>query len=178
MKPRTKKILNFALIFGTLAVVLLIGVNGQEIGDAVTALKSVAPKWLIYCALAYTGFIGSDALSIHYYLRGQGYPISLAYSVYVSICGAYYSNITPGATGGQPMQVYYLTKRDVPLVEFKRALNITPAISKIGGKTFGREPAFYPLPCESALHAAIILKKRLLGHRRHRTPPIDMIEAR
>ena len=47
MKPRTKKILNFALIFGTLAVVLLIGVNGQEIGDAVTALKSVAPKWLI-----------------------------------------------------------------------------------------------------------------------------------
>lgn len=95
MKPRTKKILNFALIFGTLAVVLLIGVNGQEIGDAVTALKSVAPKWLIYCALAYMGFIGSDALSIHYYLRGQGYPISLAYSVYVT-CGAYYSNITPG----------------------------------------------------------------------------------
>ena len=115
MKPRTKKILNFAFIFGTLAIVLLIGVNGQEVGDAINALKSVAPKWLIFCALAYAAFVGSDALSIHYYLRGQGYPVSFPYAVYVSVCGAYYSNITPGATGGQPMQVYYLTKRDVPI---------------------------------------------------------------
>ena len=72
----------------------------------------------------------------------------------------------------------HLTKCDVPLVEFKRKLNIAPAVNKIGGKTLGRELAFYPLPCGSTPHAAVILKKRLLGHCHHRTPPIDMIEAR
>ena len=29
--------------------------------------------------------------------------------------GFYYSNITPGASGGQPMQIYYMNKRGVPI---------------------------------------------------------------
>ena len=44
MKPRTKKILNFVLIFGTLAIVLIIGASGQELGDALNALRSIAPQ--------------------------------------------------------------------------------------------------------------------------------------
>ena len=43
MKPRTKKLLNFAFIFGTLAIVLLLGVNGQEMSGAMEALKSIGP---------------------------------------------------------------------------------------------------------------------------------------
>ena len=115
MNPRLKKILNFVFIFGTLGVVLLIGVNGEEMSGAVNALKSVAPLWIALCAVAYGGYVLMDALSVHYYLRKQGYPITVGYALYVAICGLYYSNITPGATGGQPMQVYYLTKRNVPI---------------------------------------------------------------
>ncbi len=115
MNPRLKKILNFVFIFGTLGVVLLVGVNGEEMSGAVNALKSVAPLWIALCAVAYGGYVLMDALSVHYYLRKQGYPITVGYALYVAICGLYYSNITPGATGGQPMQVYYLTKRNVPI---------------------------------------------------------------
>ena len=115
MNPRLKKILNFVFIFGTLGVVLLIGVNGEEMSGAVNALKSVAPLWIALCAVAYGGYVLMDALSVHYYLRKQGYPITVGYALYVAISGLYYSNITPGATGGQPMQVYYLTKRNVPI---------------------------------------------------------------
>ena len=115
MSPRLKKILNFVFIFGTLGIVLLIGVNGQEMSDAVNALKSVAPQWIAMCLVAYAGYVLMDAFAVHYYLRKQGYPITVGYALYVAICGLYYSNITPGATGGQPMQVYYLTKRDVPI---------------------------------------------------------------
>ena len=55
MNPRLKKILNFVFIFGTLGVVLLIGVNGEEMSGAVDALKSVAPLWIALCAVAYGG---------------------------------------------------------------------------------------------------------------------------
>ena len=55
MNPRLKKILNFVFIFGTLGVVLLIGVNGEEMSGAVDALKSVAPLWIAMCAVAYGG---------------------------------------------------------------------------------------------------------------------------
>lgn len=115
MKARTKKILNFAFIFGTLAVVLLVGVNGQEMTGAVAALRSIAPKWIIACLLAYLGYLGCDAFSVYYFLRRQGYAISVRYALFVAVAGIYYSNITPGATGGQPMQVYYLKKHDVPI---------------------------------------------------------------
>lgn len=115
MKPRTKKILNFAFIFGTLAVVLLIGFNGQEMSGAIEALKSIGPEWIILCALSWVAYLFFDALSIHHFLKSQGHRIPIASSLFVAISGMYYSNITPGASGGQPMQVYYLKKRNVPI---------------------------------------------------------------
>lgn len=115
MKPRTKKILNFALIFGTLLIVMLIGFSGQEMGDAITALRSIGPGWIVLCVLSWAGYILMDAFSTWFFLRRQGYRIGLVYSLFVAITGIYYSNVTPGATGGQPMQVYYLKKRGVPI---------------------------------------------------------------
>lgn len=115
MKPRTKKILNFALIFGTLAIVLLVGLNGQEMSGAVDALKSIAPRWIVLCILAWLLYLLLDAMSIHHFLCRQEHGIPLHSSVFVALSGMYYSNITPGATGGQPMQVYYMKKRGVPI---------------------------------------------------------------
>lgn len=115
MKPRTKKILNFVLIFGTLVVVLLVGFNGQEMSGAVDALKSIPVGWILLCALAWCVYLAFDALSIHYFLHQQGHGIPLRSALFVALSGMYYSNITPGATGGQPMQVYYMKKRGVPI---------------------------------------------------------------
>ena len=115
MKPATKTILNFALIFGTLAVVILIGVNGQEMTGAVEALRSIGPKWIALCALSYLACLSFDSLILYYFLRRQGLRITFRYAMFVTAVGSYYSNITPGATGGQPMQVYYLTKRQIPI---------------------------------------------------------------
>ena len=115
MRPATKTILNFAFIFATLAVVILIGVNGQEMTGAVEALQSIGPKWIALCVLAYLACLCFDSLSLYYFLRRQGQRITFSYAVFVTAVGSYYSNITPGATGGQPMQVYYLTKRQIPI---------------------------------------------------------------
>lgn len=124
MKPGTKKLLNFAFIFGTLAVVLLVGINGQEMSGAVDALLSIGPRWIALCALAYAGFLIFDTLSLHYFLIRQGQKVTFGYSMFVTVMGAYYSNITPGASGGQPMQVYYLTKKDVSIGVGSSALTV------------------------------------------------------
>ena len=60
-------------------------------------------------------FLLMDALSVRFFLRNQGYRLPLGYMFYVSVAGQYYSNITPGASGGQPMQIYYLHQRGVPM---------------------------------------------------------------
>lgn len=115
MKPGTRKLLNFAFIFGTLGVVLLVGINGQEMSSAVEALKEMAPEWMILCLSGFLLYMGFDAFSLCFFLRRSGNPITFRRALFVTIIGLYYSNVTPGATGGQPMQIYYLKKSSVPI---------------------------------------------------------------
>ena len=115
MKRDWKKLFNFLFIFATLAVVLLVGFNGQEMSGAVEALKAIGPGWIVLCLLSYSGNVAFDTLSLHYFLRRQGQEISFAYSLFVSVMGSYYCNITPGASGGQPMQVFYLSRKKIPV---------------------------------------------------------------
>jgi len=56
-----------------------------------------------------------DMLGTRYYLNRNGHNISMGYALYITLVGFYYTNITPAALGGQPMQVYYLSKREVPV---------------------------------------------------------------
>ena len=116
MSSRTRNLLNFLLIFGTLAIVLIIGfTGGNDLKATWAAITSVPLPWILACLCAYLGFLLSEGLSIWYFLRRQGFTISIPYAFFVSIIGQYYSNITPGATGGQPLQVYYLRKKEIPV---------------------------------------------------------------
>ena len=114
MKPRTKQILNFVLIFGTFLIVLAIGISDNNLGDTIRALRTMNPGWVALCALAFVAFVLCDTLSIMYFLSRQGYRVPFRKVLFTSIAGQYYSNITPGASGGQPMQIYYLHKENVP----------------------------------------------------------------
>lgn len=124
MKSSVKTALNFSLIFGTLAVVLVVGLSGQEFSSAVAALTAVAPRWLFLCLAAYVAYVGWEAIALAFFLRRQGYKVGLRYLMFVSLMGMYYSNITPGATGGQPMQAFYLHKHHVPLGVATSALTV------------------------------------------------------
>ena len=115
MKSRTRRILNHLLILVPLVVVLLISFSGEDFAQSLQSLRSMSPRWIALCLLVYAAWVVCDAVAVWFFLRRQGYHIGLRYALFVSIAGTYYSNITPGATGGQPMQVYYLKKRNVPV---------------------------------------------------------------
>lgn len=115
MKPGIKRLLTYALLFGTLGIVLWTGLRGQEVNAIPAALAQLAPKGLAFCLICYALGVLCDSVSMHYFLRRQGHAVSLKYAVFISLIGTYYSNVTPGASGGQPMQIYYLKKAGVPV---------------------------------------------------------------
>lgn len=115
MKPRIKQLLNFLFIFGILAIVLIVGLSGNEFSDAWNALISLSPQWVILCLICWAVYMLLDALCASYFLKKHGHPIPYGYSLLVALVGMYYCNITPGASGGQPMQIYYLKKQGVPV---------------------------------------------------------------
>ena len=115
MKINVKKLLNFLVMFGTFAAVLIIAFSNSELTDAWGTLLTINPIWLFTGILGWVGYIFFDSVSLYRFFLKQGYPIPFYYAIYVTVIGSYYSNITPGASGGQPMQIYFLSKKGVPV---------------------------------------------------------------
>lgn len=115
MKSSTQKLLSFAFLAFTLGVVLYIGFTGNEVADLWVALKELSPIFLVYCFLCWLGYLLMDSLSVYYFLRKQNQRITLRQSLYVGMTGIYYCNVTPGASGGQPLQIYRLKQMGVPI---------------------------------------------------------------
>lgn len=115
MKSSTKKLLYFAFLFFTLGVVIYIGLKGNDIADLWRALRQLSPAYLLLCLLGWCGYVLMDSLSIFYFLKRQGHPLTFGQSIYIAIIGLYYCNITPTSSGGQPVQIYRMKQRGVPL---------------------------------------------------------------
>ena len=115
MNSRAKMFLNYALIFGTLLIVIIIGIRGQEFDHLGEVIHSISPLALLPCLGMWCLYILADSQAIRHFLGLHGQHISFAYALFICVAGHYYSSVTPGATGGQPMQVYYMRKRGIPV---------------------------------------------------------------
>lgn len=116
MKKKDKKqFFSFLLLILTLGVVLAVGLNGNELADLRDALKRLSLPFLLLCIASWVLYVFFNALTMHHFLRVQGYPVKLTESIHAAMIGIYYCNVTPGATGGQPMEMYALSKYGVPL---------------------------------------------------------------
>ncbi|MEA5015534.1 MAG: lysylphosphatidylglycerol synthase transmembrane domain-containing protein [Candidatus Limiplasma sp.] len=115
MKPSTKKLLSFAFLLFTLGLVLYIGLQENDITELWHAIGNLSRPALLLCLLCWALYVVTDGLSVYYFLKRQGYPITFWQSLYIGVVGIYYSAVTPGASGGQPVQIYNLRKIGVPI---------------------------------------------------------------
>ena len=115
MKPGLRKLLNFLFIAGTMALVFAIAFGNSDLENAWEALFTLNPYWLLASAGCWGAYLFFDAFGYHYFLRKQSCAIRFRSTLFISLMGFYYGNITPGASGGQPMQIYYMNKHGVPI---------------------------------------------------------------
>ena len=115
MDPKLRRALNALFILLSVAAVFCIAFANPELSDAWDALRSLDAGWLIGLFFCWVGYTFFDALGTWFCLRKQGFRLGLSTVLGVTLIGFYYSNITPGASGGQPMQVNSLRKYSVPV---------------------------------------------------------------
>lgn len=116
MKKRSlQHILSFALLALTLGVVLYIGLNGNDLSQLSDALQNLSPLYLLICLICWAVYVLMDALVIYHFLHIQHLPITLWQCIHAAIVGIYYCNVTPGASGGQPMEMYCLSRYKIPV---------------------------------------------------------------
>ena len=124
MNRTIKRVLSALVIIISITAVIIIAFSNPEMKNAWKALASMDLKWvlgLFLCWAAYAGFEGCGTWS---YLRSKGYKINLGRVIGVALIGFYYSNITPSAAGGQPMQVNSLRKAGIPVAYGTTAVTI------------------------------------------------------
>lgn len=118
MKKLTKRarsnLLNALVILFTIVLVIYLGAKNGDIGDAYRALRSAETGWLLAAAGAWGVFVIFESMGLHVFFRQQKVKAPFRSSLLVSLIGMFYSNVTPAATGGQPMQVFAFKKRGVP----------------------------------------------------------------
>ena len=115
MGLKAKKALSALFIVLSVAAVFCIAFGNTELTDAWEALLRLDAGWLVGLVGCWAAFLFFDVLATRYCLRRQGFSLSLPRVLVINIIGLYYSNITPGASGGQPMQVNYMRKAGVPV---------------------------------------------------------------
>lgn len=85
----------------------------QGLYDLVTSSQEINLWWAFGALLCYGASVFSDVLVIYIYIHDEYKQFKIRHSVRSVLLGLFWSAITPSSTGGQPMQVYYMSKHKV-----------------------------------------------------------------
>lgn len=112
-KEQRSMLLNIGFILLTLLLVLYLISQVGDVGEILSAFTSINPWWLAGAVGCIGLHVFFEGLIMRVFFHFQQVKIGFGSCNLVGLIGIYYSNITPAATGGQPMQVFALKKRNV-----------------------------------------------------------------
>lgn len=119
-KHRAKSIIKTVLLL--LLIGLSIGImfglgkyiSGEDAKSFVTMVKGVNLYYFLAFLAVFLAFLLTESMKYSYLLKISTGKFRLKNSIKTMFLGKYYDAITPLGTGGQPFQIYYLHKRNVP----------------------------------------------------------------
>ncbi len=91
--------------------------HGNDMDEVIRAIEKIRPWYLFAAALLGLFFVGAEGIMIWYLLRALNRAVGMLRCVRYSFIGFFFSGITPSATGGQPMQLYYMKKDGLKMSE-------------------------------------------------------------
>lgn len=110
-KKRIRKFLLYAALFAVIMGLTFWNVfRGQDFKGMLSAIGEMSGWYVIAAVLLAVSFVAGEGCMIWYLLRGIGERKSLFRCLSYSFTGFFFSGITPSASGGQPMQLYYMSK--------------------------------------------------------------------
>ncbi len=111
-----KKVLIDAILFFAIIGLTLYGVfHGEDLSGLKDAIKECNILWLIPAVPLVLFFIAGESIVIWHMLDCYGIYVKERFCFLFSAVGFFFSCVTPSATGGQPMQIYFMKKEDIPV---------------------------------------------------------------
>ncbi|MDO4323649.1 MAG: lysylphosphatidylglycerol synthase transmembrane domain-containing protein [Lachnospiraceae bacterium] len=115
MTNRKKVILNALLFFAVLGLTVYGVLHGEDLGDLKEAIGQADLVWLFPAVACVFVFIWGEAIIIWHMMCTYGIRLKKRICFLFSSVGFFFSCVTPSASGGQPMQIYFMKKEKVPI---------------------------------------------------------------
>ena len=111
-----KKVLIDAVLFIVIIGLTVYGVlYGEDLSGLGNAIKQCNILWLVPTVPLVLFFIAGESIVIWHMLDCYGIYVKERICFLFSAVGFFFSCVTPSASGGQPMQVYFMNKEDIPI---------------------------------------------------------------
>ena len=111
-KKKLGNMIFFFLVMGLSFYAVFHGQDLQKIGESMRHLPVLCIGGAVLNALF---FVSAEGCMIYYLLRSMDGKGKFWRCISYSFIGFFYSGITPSATGGQPMQIYYMKKEKISI---------------------------------------------------------------
>lgn len=115
MKNRKKIIFNGVFLAVVFALTIYGVFHGEDLSSMMNAIHRADKRWLIPGIALVAFFIWGESIIIWYMMRSSGIQLKKRTCFLFSSVGFFFSCITPSASGGQPMQIYYMKKEKISI---------------------------------------------------------------
>lgn len=115
MKSRKKIIFNGVFLAVVFALTIYGIFHGEDLSSMMDAIHRADKRWLIPGIALVAFFIWGESIIIWYMMRSSGIQLKKRTCFLFSSVGFFFSCITPSASGGQPMQIYYMKKEKISI---------------------------------------------------------------
>ena len=115
MKNRKKIIFNGVFLAAVFALTIYGVFHGEDLSFMMDAIDRADKRWLLPGIALVAFFIWGESIIIWYMMRSSGIYLKKRTCFLFSSIGFFFSCITPSASGGQPMQIYYMKKEKISI---------------------------------------------------------------
>lgn len=129
---KNKKIIISSCIFILLfAVTFSILFLTYKVDDLLYCLKLIKPKSYILIILLLMLYFNIEAIYFKLMFKSLKEKVSYIRCLHYSFVEFFFSGITPGSTGGQPLQLYYMNKDKIPVKKSMISLILNTILFKL-----------------------------------------------
>lgn len=115
MKEKGKLLKNLVFFLLLIIVTLYILLKDQDILHIFSILSSVKIQYVLIGIICMLLYIVCEAINIGRTLKKLNEKTTFLKNVKYALIGFFFSSITPAASGGQPMQIYYMHKDNISI---------------------------------------------------------------
>lgn len=115
MRSKRKVIGNAVFLAAVFALTIYGVFHGEDMAAVAGAMGAADIRWLVCGVLLVLLYIGGEAVCLWVMLSSFRLQMKMGVCVLFAAVDFFFSGITPSASGGQPMQIYYMRKEKIPV---------------------------------------------------------------